>query len=412
MNEALLEKKYSNFVNILLFLFPIGILNLKASGDLVLFLLMLMGVYVIFTAKINPFKQLELKLFSKLCIIYFSVVILSIIVSDKGLELLHFSSRASYFLFAPLIVLAIYKTDINFNRLILSIKLSLILSGIIIYYQYLTKDYNEIDWIISRGILPTLTTIMLTFSWVNINHENKHNFLLTLIGSIFALNVIVLSNERSAFLGFIVLGVLFIFLNAKSNVNKNRNKILAIVLFLACTSLLLTQSNLINRFSMAAKNVKEWSTENKPSTESSTSVIRLEMYKGGLLAAKERPLFGYGYRNTTEPASKFTNNENLPYSISEHNHLHNTFINTLVFGGVVALIAALSLLFLPLKKFWQVFKTKNNTEYAILGILLMSGYIVLSATNGMLSGVAENSFLVFFLSIFLPKVIKKNKSSD
>ncbi len=105
---------YSSIVNTLLFLFPIGILNLKISGDFILLLLMLMGLYTIFEDKINPFKQIELKLFSQLCVTYFSVVILSIIVSDKRLELLHFSSRVSYFLFAPLVALAIYKANINF----------------------------------------------------------------------------------------------------------------------------------------------------------------------------------------------------------------------------------------------------------------------------------------------------------
>ncbi len=48
---------YSNIVNTLLFLFTIGILNLKILGDFILLLFMLMGIYTVFTDKINPFKQ-------------------------------------------------------------------------------------------------------------------------------------------------------------------------------------------------------------------------------------------------------------------------------------------------------------------------------------------------------------------
>lgn len=406
---------YSNIVNTLLFLFPIGILNLKISGDLILLLLIPMGIYTVFTDKINPFKQSKLKLLSRLCVAYFSVVILSIVVSHKGFELLHFSSRTAYFLFAPLIALTIYKANINFNRLIFSMKLSLILVGVVIYYQYLTKDYNEIDWILSRGILPILTTIMLTFSWVNINHENKYNFSLTLVSSILALNIITLGDGRSAFLSLIILSVLFIFLNAKSLVNKYRYKILISVLILTCTSFLLTHSNLTNRFSTAIEFLSLFSKNGYSTEDLHTSIkgksdettnIRLAMYKGGLLAAKDRPIFGHGYRNTTAPASKFVGNKKLAIQIAKHSHLHNTFINALVYGGAIALLTTLALLLFPLKKFWQSLRAKNNTKYAILGTLLMSSYIILSATNGMLSGTLENSFFVFFLSIFLPKVIK------
>lgn len=406
MDEAHLNQKYSTIVNILLFLFPIALLGMKSAGDLVLALLMLIGIYIAFTDKINPFKQSELKLVSTLSVAYYAVVILSIFLSDKNIELLHYASRDLPFLFTPLIALAIYKAGVDFNRLILAIKLSLIMIGGDILYQHLVNGVIT-DWSLSLGITPTITMLMLVFSWININHENKYNLLLTTISSILALSLIILAERRSTFLVLIILSILFIFLNSKSTVNKNRNNIFSIVLPLICASILLAQPNLINRLSMAVENVKEWSTNDKTTKSLGTTEIRLEMYKGGLLAFKEKPIFGYGYRNTTGPASRFINNQKLARVISENNHLHNTFINTLVFGGVVALIVVLTLLFLPLKKFWQAFKKGDNIKYASLGILLMGGYIALSATNGMLGGVAENAFFVFFLSIFLPKVIKK-----
>jgi O-antigen ligase len=406
MIQVQLSQKYSTIVNTLLFLFPISLLGVKSLGDLVLALLMLMGIYIAYTDKINPFKQPELKLVSWLSVAYYTVIILSISLSGKGLELLHYADRDLAFLFTPLIALAIYKADIDFNRLILAIKLSLIMIGGYILYQHLVNGVIT-DWRLSLGITPTLTLIMLVFSWINISHENKYNLLLTAISSILALSLIILAERRSTFLVLIILSVLFIFLNSKSTIGKNRNNIFAIVLTLICASLLLAQPNLINRLSMAVENVKEWTTGDKV-TYSSTET-RLEMYKGGLLAAKEKPIFGHGYRNTTGPASRFIHNQNLARTMSTHSHLHNTFINTLVFGGIISLIVVLALLLLPLKKFWHAFKLKENSniKYASLGILLMSGYTILSATNGMLGGVAENAFLVFFLSIFLPKVIKK-----
>jgi len=404
MNEPLLKQKYSNIVNILLFLFPIALLGLKSAGDLVLAFLMLMGLYIAFIDKINPFKQSELKLVSRLTVAYYTVIVLSIFLSGKSIDLLHYLGRDLAFLFAPLIALAIYKADIDFNRLILGIKLSLIMIGGYVLYQHLANGVI-MDWRLSLGITPTLTMLMLVFSWININHENKYNLLLTIISSILAFSLLILAARRSTFLALIILSVLFLFLNSKFTVNKNRNIIFAAALALIFASIVLTQANLVNRFLVAIENVNEWSIGDKI-TNSSTE-IRLEMYKGGLLAFKEKPVFGHGYRNTTGPTSKFINNQNFASTISLHSHLHNTFINTLVFGGVIALIVVLTLLFLPLKKFWQAFKENNNIKYASLGILLMSGYIILGATNGMLGGVAENSFFIFFLSLLLPKIFKK-----
>jgi len=405
MLKHLSQIEYSITVNILVFLFPIVILGRETWGAYILNLLTILGVYVVFRHGINPFKQKQLKLVSIITTAYFSSILLFILVSDNSLKLLKFTGGEYYFLFAPLIALSIYKANIDFNRLILAIKIGLTVLGIVILYRSteITYSTDRVLWVSHIGVM------LLVFSWININHENKYNLLLTFISSTLALNAIMLAGTRGPLLAFVILSISFIYLNKQQSVGKHRNKIFAVVLIIMTTSLMLINDNTRNRFSVAIVNLSTWleisDSDSDIESNMNTSIgQRMEMYKAGLLVVKDRPILGHGYNNTTIPASKYATKKAQQFII-QHTHLHNTYINTLVYGGVIALSITLTLLFLPLKIFWHDFNTRSNAKYASLGILLIVSYGVLGTTDTMFGGVFENTFFVFFLSILLPNII-------
>ena len=63
MIEQTLGKKYSQFVNILIFIFPIVINSVKVAGDIVLFILVMMGIFIAFFQKNHHLSLKRLKLF-------------------------------------------------------------------------------------------------------------------------------------------------------------------------------------------------------------------------------------------------------------------------------------------------------------------------------------------------------------
>ena len=79
MIEQPLGQKYSQFVNILILIFPIVINTLQVAGDIVLFILAMMGVFVAISQKLSPFAIKEIKVFSYLTIGYFTAVCLSFV---------------------------------------------------------------------------------------------------------------------------------------------------------------------------------------------------------------------------------------------------------------------------------------------------------------------------------------------
>ncbi len=120
MIEQTLGKKYSQFVNILIFIFPIAINSVKVAGDIVLFILAMMGIFIAISQKLSPFIIKEIKVFSYLTTGYFFAVCLSVLFSGKAMDLAHYIPRDFYFLFAPFIALALYKADINIIYLLAS----------------------------------------------------------------------------------------------------------------------------------------------------------------------------------------------------------------------------------------------------------------------------------------------------
>jgi len=59
--EQSLGKNYSQFVNVLIFIFPILINSAKVAGDIVLFVFAMMGIFIVISQKISPFNIKEIK---------------------------------------------------------------------------------------------------------------------------------------------------------------------------------------------------------------------------------------------------------------------------------------------------------------------------------------------------------------
>ena len=407
MNTTQNTNPYSSIVNVLVYLFPFAILLVKESEGLILLILSMVGIYVILKEKINPLTHTNLRLTSWLTLSYFGVIILSILMSDKSTELFGYVDRSLHFIFAPLIAVALFKATIDINKLILTMKFSLIVLGMYIGYQYFTIDYSNIDWVLSRGITPIIILLMLSFTWVNIKNEENLSLLLSMLTTLMTINVILMANGRSAFIGFIVIMLIFIYFEYKTKESNFKKVVLFGVSSIFFAIIALTNYHkFTDRLEMAVENVTNW-TQQSDSGNISSSVIRLEMYRGGIQAFFDKPIFGHGYRNTTQPADKYTNKSNLPHSIAKYNFLHNTIIDAIVSGGIIGLIALLSLWLLPFLQFWKEMLKGKDNAYSKIGVLLITGFIVMSATNSMLGGVAQNAFFIFFLSLSLSQLHKK-----
>ena len=399
MSETYSGKRYSNFVIALLLLFPILINSVKVFGDLILLMLVILGAYIAITEKNNPFHIKELKLFSWLTTIYFLVMLFSIFYAD-GYNEFHYLNRELHFLLAPLVALALFKINIPLKKLLLSIKIGLIIIGVITITQFLL-GHSRPSGVINANIFGDIAVTMLFLSIVQIFSETPKERIITFISALAGIIAIVLSASRGSWLSFLILSIVYIGICYKPFLQNNNKRKIFLVLFLSVIfGFIGTQTDANKKVKTAITNIQNWHSGD---TTFTSSGARMEMWKSGLNAAKNSPWFGYGYRNTNKIASEYAlNNKDI---IKKFTHLHNQYITNLVAAGIVGLLTLLALLIVPMIVFYQKLKSKNICYYSVMGILLCVGYITFGFTHKAFGEGNINAFYILFMSFLLPRVV-------
>jgi O-antigen ligase len=397
MTKQPINKNYSIVVNILIFTFPIVINSLQVAGDLVLFILAMMGIFISISQKLLPFNIKEIKVFSYLTFGYFLAVCLSVIFSGKAAELAHFIPRDLHFLFAPFIALALFKAEINVKYLLMGAKVALLILGVIIFNQYLL-GINRPSGVMNAGVFGNLAVSIFFITLVFLRHESfKHKILscLSLLSGVF---IIVASGTRGAWLSFLLLlGVyLYFFYKQKYKLSK-KLKIIVVFAIAALITFGSFNDSFKDRNQKAYTEINSWIVGDR----SPTSVgLRLEMYRLAFEKIEDVPFFGHGYRtsNVVVFENSTTKGGRLSYTF---NHLHNSFLTQYFNGGFVLLAALLLLLFVPLIIFLKANSQDRENPMFISGVILTLGYASFGMVNILFGDTYMNGFYVFFLAIIM-----------
>ena len=415
MIDQISGKKYSYFVNALLFVFPIVINLVKVAGDLVLVLLALAGIFIAISHKISPFSIKDLKLFSWITFGYFLLVCVSILFSGKALELAHYASRELAFLFAPFIGLAIYKAKVEMRYLLLGLKVGLIVVGIIIINQYLSgagRPTGSICFVSCHSMnaeeFGNVNVVLMFLAVSRFFDEGAWSRVLTLIALSIGGVTMVLNSTRGAWLVFLALLIICVVLIYKRYFLRSyKAKIALLVAVFVSVAGLGSIQIVQDRTNSAINGVIEWS--NGDNVVSSAG-LRLEMWKTSIGLLDELPLTGYGYRNTNEIVAKYAHDDAKKY-ISSFNHLHNDYLNHLIAMGFLGLVSVLVLLFLPLKLFITPFKLGHLSPNSIMGVFLCLSYSIVGLTTVVFGGVIMNALYVLLMAILMPVAIKESHPS-
>ena len=398
MIEQSLGKNYSRFVNVLIFIFPILINSVKVGGDIVLFILAMMGIFIAFSQKLSPFNIKEIKVFSYLTAGYFIALCLAVLFSVKGVEQAHLLSRDLYFLFAPFIALAFYKAEINVSYLLAGVKVGLIVLGLISFDQ-LESGSTRPSGVMNADVFGNLAVSMFFVVLVFFKQESFKYKIFTLVSLLSGLFVIVASGTRGAWLSFLLLLVGYLYFLYKQKTTSNaRSKIIAVLIIAGVLSVVSLNQSVQNRTHLAYTETSSWLSGEK--TPNSVS-MRLEMYRTAINNIKDVPLFGHGLRTSNIVLHTLVPVEFQRYVIL-YNHLHNAYLTNYFNGGIFLLAALLLLLFAPLWLFIKENSQNHEEPIFIAGALLTYGYASYGMVNILFGDVFMNAFYVFFLAIFLP----------
>jgi len=412
MIERSTGKIYSQIVNVLIFIFPILINSLQVAGDLVLFILAMMGIFIAISQKLSPFIIKEIKVFSYLTFGYFLAVCLSVLFSGQPAELLHYIPRDFHFLFAPFIALALFKAEINLNYLLIGCKVALIVLGIIVINQLLT---TETDWsqrptgIMNPGVFGNLSVALFFIALSTIQNESFKHKIFTFLALLSGVFIILASGTRGAWVSFVLLSGVSLYFFYKQKIKLNTiSKIITVIIISSLVSFCAFNQPIKDRVYSSYTEVLNWFAGEK---NISSTGLRLEMYGLAIEKIEDVPFFGHGYRtsNIVVFQNAKTTNGQISYTF---NHLHNAYLTNYFNGGFILLGALLLLLFVPLRIFIKAnFQNRENPLF-FSGVTLALGYASYGMVNILFGDTYMNGFYVFFLAIFLLLTKKSIKTSE
>jgi len=402
MTGQSLSKSYSKVVNTLIFIFPIVIISLQVVGDIILFILAMMGIFVAISKKISPFSIKEIKVFSYLTFGYFIAVCLSVIFSGQLAELAHYIPRDFYFFFAPFIALTLFKAEININYLIVGAKISLLVLGMIVILQLLSGVTlaERPSGIMNAGVFGNLSVSLFFIVLVFSRHELFIYKIFTLLSLSSGLFIIIASGTRGAWLSFLLLLATYLFFLYKQKTIFNiKSKIITVIIIACIVSIGSLNQKIYDRTSLVYSEMSSWISGDRPEVPTSVG-LRLEMYKKAIDNIEDVPFFGHGYR--TSNIALFQNDmSSAGRLLVGFNHLHNSYLTNYYNGGIPLLGALLLLLFVPLRLFLKANSQNREDPLFISGALLTLGYASHGMVNILLGDTYMNGFYIFFLAIFM-----------
>ena len=397
MKAQPLGQSYSRTVNILIFIFPIVINSLQVAGDIVLLILAMMGIYVAISRKLSPFTINEIKVFSYLTFSYFIAICSSVLFSGQAVELAHYIPRDFYFLFAPFIALALYKSELNINYLLVGVKAALLILGVIIYIQVLSES-DRPSGVMNPAVFGNLSVALFFIAISFIRYESFKHKIFTFLSLLSGCFIIVESGTRGAWISFVILMGFYLYFFYKQKTKFSlRSKIITVIIMVSMLFFGSINQIIVDRSNLVSSEISSWmSGDTKP-----TSVgLRLNMYKKAINNIESVPFFGYGLRTSNISLFKDDSSE-MGIISSRYNHLHNGFLTNYYNGGFPLLGTLLLLLFVPLRIFLKANIQNRKNPVFISGALLILGYSTFGMVNILLGDTYMNGFFVFYLAVFI-----------
>jgi len=400
--------RIENIVYFITLAFPIVLLTVKPLAIILFGLLSIWGIFSVIRNRLNPFVLEGSKIFSWLSIFYFIVMSLSVILSNEPTNSWTHLSRISYFLLGPFVALAIVRANIPPEKMLIGLKLGTIVSGIIVLSQFTMADSaSRFSGLYNTNTFGDLVLMQMLFAMSYISYEKGREYWLTLCAVSFGSIALVISSSRGSILSFVLLVLLYtVLMYVIPRYYKTHGwTAIGVALFFFIVTIT-TTGMLSNRFNVVQNEASAWSKGEKKVTSVG---IRLEMYRTGWSAFKDAPIIGYGFYNCCKAAARYVDNDlEAEESIRKKWHLHNEVITTMVNAGILGLLALFGLYFIPLYLFLKRIKVER---YALMGVMLIFGYIFNGFTHTLFGYEYETAFFVVMLSWILSQIKTKGKSS-
>lgn len=396
-------------VYLLIFLFPIAGMSIRHWITNIFNLLVLIALFTLRKPR-EPLLKQE-KYFLLICAAYFSMFIVSSLANGwEKTQTYYLGTELRFLMVIPLYLLLRRYPDCSKWLLHGAILGGFFLFGQACYDVYIIGHSSALG-IYSKNIIGPFAVLVgfwsLYFIWQNYKKLNKPALIFILLSITAAFTTAGLSGSRGAYVGFLITGlacIMFI-----SNPRWMAASFIAICLsaFIFYQNINIVQNGVDNATDGVLQYFQAKDHTKDPSSTTSTG-IRLDMIRTGILLIRDNPLTGIGPGNYNKTIQHYIKEGNVSPTLGEFSHPHNTFLEVATAKGLIGLLTILLLFYYPAYIFIKGYKVSKPT--AVLGLIHIIAISTFSLTDH--SVVVMNNYtsiLLLGMAIFVAEHFRRCK---
>jgi O-antigen ligase len=296
-------------------------------------------------------------------------------------DLMSLENPLRMLLMIPLL-LAVKRCGLSARFICTGLAIGMLMTSLVVSWQYFVQDverpgihYNPI---LFSEIAMSAFAILLA-AWLIFKGRVSILYLFGLLASLYC---VVLSGARGSLIALVPILVVWLFWEWGSGAYRgfwrSQRAFLLLVILLFMGILLASSEYVLDRGHLAVSQISDYFER----AEASTSVgLRLEMWRGAILAAAEQPLLGIGDQHIFV-IGKVLSGELEP-DVLIMRHAHSDYFGALMSRGVPGLILQLLIYAVPLYIFLRgLWQEKGDKLFAALaGTLMIVAYMAFSLTE-------------------------------
>lgn len=396
-------------VYLLIFLFPIAGMSVRHWITNIFNLLALIALFTLRKPR-EPLLKQE-KYFLWICTSYFSMFIISSLANGwEKTQTYYLGTELRFLLVIPLYLLLRRYPDCSKWLLHGAIFGGFFLFGQAYYDVYIIEHSTALG-IYSKNIIGPFSVLisywLIYYIWQNFKEINKGTLLFISLSIFAALVTAGLSGSRGAYVGFLITGLACIMF-----VSKPRWMVISFVAISLSAFIFYQNMNIVkNGVDLAVAEIKPYYLAKDhvkdPSSTTSTGV-RLEMMRTGLLIIRDNPITGIGPGNYNRLLQSYIKAGKVSPALSQFSYTHNAFLEVAISKGFIGLLTLLLMFYYPAYIFIRGYKLYKPT--ALLGLIHIISISAFSMTDH--STVLMNNYtsiLLLGMAIFLSSHIQASK---
>jgi len=401
--------KTERIVYLLIFLFPIAGMSVRHWITNIFNLLVLISLFTLRKPR-EPLLKEE-KIFLWICLSYFSMFIISSFANGwEQAQTYYLGTELRFIMVIPLYILVRRYSDCSIWFLRGAVLGGYVLFGQA-YYDVFIMGYGTAMGVYSKNIIGPLAVLTgfwaIYYIWNNYQKLSKSIFIFILLSAAAAFAAAALSSSRGGYVGFIISALACVMFFTKPRWMFGSTLMLCITVFMIYQNSNIVNTSINNAISSYHLYFEAKDHVNDPSSATSTGV-RLEMFRTGLLFIRDNPFVGIGPGNYRKNADVYIKNGEASPHIGNYSHPHNVFVEVASSKGLIGLITVLLLFYYPAYLYIKHYKEHKQT--AILGLIHIIAMSAFSLTDH--SVILMNNYtsiLLLCMAIFLSEHIKQRK---